>query len=71
MTTQNSTTFGPANVKAKLTSHLARLIRRHRLGYAAFEAICKAARKGNRPAATGPFTAPAPAAARDEPAAVL
>ncbi len=32
-------------MKAKLVAHLARLIRRHRLDYAAFEAICRAARK--------------------------
>jgi len=31
--------------RLKLTAHVARLIRRHRLDYAAFEAICKAARK--------------------------
>ena len=39
MTDQNRTTFGPENVMAKLTGHLARLIRRHRLDYAAFEAV--------------------------------
>ena len=45
MRQENSATFGAANVKAKLVAHLARLIRRHRLDYAQFEALCKAARK--------------------------
>ena len=45
MNDRDTSTFGPADLKAKLASHLARLIRRHRLDYAAFEAICKAATK--------------------------
>ncbi len=44
MTHENTSTFTTANAKAKLVGHLARLIRRYRLDYAAFKAICKAAR---------------------------
>ena len=40
-----SPNFTAARPKAKLVSHLARLIRRHRLGYSEFERPCREARK--------------------------
>jgi site-specific recombinase XerD len=40
-----SPNFAAAKPKANLVGHLARLIRRHRLDYAAFERLCRDARK--------------------------
>jgi site-specific recombinase XerD len=45
MTRENTPTFDSAKLKAKLASHIARLVRRHRLDYPTFEAVCKAVRK--------------------------
>jgi len=45
MRQEKTAVFIDANRKAKLVGHLARLIRRYRIDYAAFEVICKAARK--------------------------
>jgi integrase/recombinase XerD len=45
MTPANGPSFDSAKLKAKLASQISRLIRRHRLDYADFEAVCKLARK--------------------------
>jgi integrase len=45
MKAENTTHFESANRNAKLIAHIARLVRRHRLDYVAFQAICKAVRK--------------------------
>ncbi len=45
MTQEKTPTFASADRRAKLAGHLARLIRRYRLDYTAFETVCKAARK--------------------------
>jgi integrase/recombinase XerD len=45
MRAENTSHFESANEKAKLVSVIARLVRRHRLNYVTFQAVCKAARK--------------------------
>lgn len=45
MTSANAASFDSAKLKAKLASQISRLIRRNRLDYADFEAVCKFARK--------------------------
>ena len=49
MTQENKPTFANADRRAKLAGQIARLIRRYRLDYAAFETVCKAARKETGP----------------------